>query len=199
MGRYYFDNKKTVEESTELCIFRLNKWGLLKGWHSTTITWSRRFSDSKSSAGLVVDATCSEPYAKLSYTITRHRDGSKQEYDYRIKLDKTRCHLGGVRYWFLCPNCGRRSGKLYRKPIGEMYLCRNCNDLTYESRNEPRLCRFGQMGHFLIVERQLQELMGKLKRHYYAGKPTRKYRRVLKLEHQLSSIHIPKMEELLYS
>lgn len=199
MGRYYFDSKKTVEESDELCIFRLNKWGLLEGWHSTTITWTMRFNDYKSSAGLIVDATCSEPYAKLRYTITRYRDGSKQEYDYRIKLDKTHCHLGGVRYWFLCPHCGRRSGKLYRKPIGEMYFCRTCNDLTYQSRNEHRIGRFGQLGHFLVLERQLRELRDKLKRYYYAGKPTRKYKRVLQLQNRLNSIEIPKIDELLYS
>ena len=198
MGRWYYNNKKTVEESTELCIFRLNKWGLLKGWHNTTLTWTRKFSDNESSAGLVIDVVCEHPYAKLNYTITRYRDGSKQSYDYRIGLAKTPCHLGGVRFWFLCPHCGRRSGKLYRKPLGEVYLCRICNDLTYESRNESHLGRFGQMGYFLTLERRMRELNGKVKRRFYAGKPTRKYRKVLKMQHRLNSIHIPAMEELLY-
>ncbi len=196
MGRWYYDNKKTVEESTELCIFRLNRWGLLKGWHSTNLTWTRRLGGSQSSAGLVVDVTGSEPYARLYYTITRYRDGSKQDYDYSIGLVKTPCHWGGVRYWFLCPQCGRRVSKLYRKPLGEMYFCRICNDLTYESRNETRLGRRGQIRHFLAAERQMRELESKLKRRFYAGKPTRRYRRVLKLQHRLNSIHIPKIEPL---
>jgi hypothetical protein len=199
MGRYYFDAKKTVEDSTELSIFRLNGWGLLKGRHSTNLTWTRKFSGSESSASLVIDVTCEKPYARIVYTITRYRDGSKQDYDYRIGLVKTPCHLGGVRYWFCCPQCGRRVAKLYRKPMGEMYLCRICNNLSYESRNESRLGRWGQIGHFLVAERQMRELEEKIKRRHYAGKPTRRYRRVLKLQHRLNSIHIPQIEELLFS
>ena len=181
MGRWYYDNKKTVEESTELCIFRLNKWGLLEGCCHTTLTWTQKFRGSESSAGLVVDVTGSEPYARMNYTITRYRDGSKQDYDYRIGLVKTPCHLGGVRYWFLCPQCGRRVGKLYRKPLGEMYFCRICNDLTYQSRNACCMTALG------VAERQAKKLRGGLKRWTYNGRPTRKYRRVLRLEQKVSA------------
>jgi hypothetical protein len=175
MGRYYFDAKKTVEESTELSIFWLNNKGLLKGYCITDITWTRRHGV-QSSAGLVIDVTSEQPYARLIYTITRYRDGSKEKYDYKIQLAKTRCNLGGVRYWFLCPHCGRRAGKLYRKPLGEMYLCRTCNNLTYRSRNR---CVMAALGH---TSRQKEKVRCEIKRWTWSGKPTRKVRKLRALE-----------------
>ncbi len=187
MGRWYYDNKKTVEESTELCIFRLNRWGLLEGYCHTSLTWTRKFSGNESSASLIIDVTCEQPYVRLIYTITRYRDGSKQDYDYRIGLVKTPCHLGGVRYWFSCPQCGRRVGKLYRKPLGEMYFCRICNDLTYQSRNA---CCTTALG---VAERQAKKLRGELKRWTYRGRPTRKVRRLQALERKMQMLSGPVM------
>ena len=49
----------------------------------------------------------------------------------------------GVRYWFLCPVCDRRVGKLY-KPATEAlwdradFACRHCHRLSYASRNQYR-------------------------------------------------------------
>jgi len=140
MGRYYFDAKKTVEQSTELSIFWLNGEGLLNGYCITTITWTRKLSGSKSSAGLEIDISGEHPYMRMTYTITRYRDGSTEDYDYRIQLVKTRCNLGGVRYWFLCPRCGRRVGKLYRRPLGEMYLCR-----TWRGRPTRKMQRIAKL------------------------------------------------------
>ena len=42
----------------------------------------------------------------------------------------------GFRYWFLCPQCGRRIGTLY-KPIGYnfVFACRHSHNLSYDSRN----------------------------------------------------------------
>jgi hypothetical protein len=47
-----------------------------------------------------------------------------------IQLERTACHLGGRRRWFLCPSsdCGRRTTKLY---LAERILCRRCLDLAY--------------------------------------------------------------------
>jgi hypothetical protein len=188
MGRFYYNTKPTAEQSTEISIFEFNRWGLLEGLHASTLTWTRRWSGSKSAAGLVVGAAGSEPYVRLRYTITRYRDGSKQDYDYKIGLTTTPCRLGGVRYWFVCPHCGRRSGKLYRRPVGEVYLCRICNDLTYESRNETRLGRWGQKGFFLVAYRRMEEMRKEIKRWTWAGRPTRKVRRLNALQERADSL-----------
>lgn len=52
--------------------------------------------------------------------------------DQTVKITKTRCNLGGWRYWFVCPMCNRRIGMLYRKPLGSSFLCRHCQNLTYQ-------------------------------------------------------------------
>jgi hypothetical protein len=62
------------------------------------------------------------------------RDG--REWTQRIRLTFTPCNFGGSRPWFLCPNCGRRIGKLYFPAVGgnPVWLCRHCYGLTYEQR-----------------------------------------------------------------
>lgn len=60
--------------------------------------------------------------------------------DYPVRLVTTQCHLGGVRWWFVCPlvknnvACGRRVRKLYLS--GKYFGCRHCHGLTYRSRQE---------------------------------------------------------------
>lgn len=49
-----------------------------------------------------------------------------------IPLTKTKCNYGGMRYWFLCPKCGRRVGNLYKRPLSSLFLCRHCQNLTYQ-------------------------------------------------------------------
>lgn len=59
---------------------------------------------------------------------------------YPIYLDRTRCHLGGERTWFLCPRvgCGRRVAILY---VGRYLLCRKCRSLAYQCQRESPLNR----------------------------------------------------------
>jgi len=71
------------------------------------------------------------------------RDGRR--YRERIRLTETPCHYGGSRFWFVCPSCGRRAGKVYL-PTNVYYngervtrwLCRRCYGLTYEQRRSRR-------------------------------------------------------------
>jgi hypothetical protein len=55
--------------------------------------------------------------------------------NYPILLDRTPCHYGGSRPWFVCPGrgCGRRVAVLYS---GRLFLCRRCRQLAYESQRE---------------------------------------------------------------
>jgi hypothetical protein len=42
-----------------------------------------------------------------------------------VRITTTPCHYGGVRYWFLCPDCSRRCAILYPQ------VCRICSDGRY--------------------------------------------------------------------
>ena len=56
-----------------------------------------------------------------------------------IQITTTPCYYGGVRYWFLCPAsvdgvlCENRVGVLYLPPGAQVFGCRQCHGLTYES------------------------------------------------------------------
>ncbi len=47
-----------------------------------------------------------------------------------VRWETTAPHFGGLRYWWLCPSCGRRCADLYG---GRYFLCRKCHDLTYRT------------------------------------------------------------------
>jgi hypothetical protein len=174
----------------------------LEGCCHTGLTWTRKLSGRTNSIGIVVDVL-SEPYVKLSYTITDRNSGEKTDYDYKVGLTTTPCHYGGVRYWFICPlstngvYCGRRVGTLFLAPGGRYFGCRHCYDLFYESRNECRLGRFGQLGYVLKAERQVQELREKVKRWTYRGRPTRKVRRINAITKRMGSYAFMDWERLL--
>jgi hypothetical protein len=192
MGRYYFDAKTTVEQATQLNIFKLKEFGLLNGYHASTLTWTHRPSGHKNSIGIIVDVEEAEPYVKVNYTTTDRSTGEKTNYDYKISLTTTPCNFGGVRYWFICPlskngvYCGRRTGTLYLASGGNYFGCRHCYDLSYESRNECRLGRFGNIGFPLKAERQYEELYKSIKRWTWRGRPTRKVRKLQELEKKMA-------------
>ena len=78
--------------------------------------------------------------------------------------------------------CGRRVGTLFLSSGGKYFGCRHCYDLSYESRNECRLGRFGQIVYALKADRQVEELREKIKRWTWGGRPTRKVRKLNALE-----------------
>ena len=50
-----------------------------------------------------------------------------------LRFTSSAPHFGGMRYWFLCPRCNKRVGKLYRPKLTDKFECRHCYHLTYSS------------------------------------------------------------------
>ena len=48
-----------------------------------------------------------------------------------IQISKTPCNYGGYRYWFICSNCKRRVGVLYRQGY---FKCRHCLGVNYRTQ-----------------------------------------------------------------
>ena len=74
-----------------------------------------------------------------------------------IEISETACNLGGKRYWFHCPFCGRRIAILYQD--GGAFACRQCHELTYNSVQPPKrdfLQRQSDMNK--ILEREMARL-----------------------------------------
>lgn len=158
----------------------LKEHGYFKGWQSGVMTWTSGWSETKSSVGIEVSTMNEEKYLRIHYTQTDRDTGEKKDFDYKIPLITTPCNYGGKRYWFKCPwykngqYCGRRVGTLYKN--GDFFACRHCYNLTYSSRNASARYK----GFISIPD--LEEMEAKVKRQYYAGKPTKKYLRYLRME-----------------
>jgi len=149
-------------------------------WSNRSVTWTHRPSGQQSSITVHASLTEGEHHIKLIYTVTHRSDGSKEEVEYTVPIASTPCHFGGCRYWFVCSlsrnggYCGRRVSKLYF--IDKYFGCRHCHDLTYASRNLSGAWK--TMGN-VISEPDLEEMESNLKRKYYSGKITKKYKKLL--------------------
>lgn len=51
-----------------------------------------------------------------------------------IELTTSTTSHGGVRFWFKCPLCDRRTSVLYRHPLNSKVGCRDCLNLDYRKR-----------------------------------------------------------------
>ncbi len=67
----------------------------------------------------------SEPMLILSYKLENRLVKET------IIFQKTRTRFDGSRWWFTCPLCERRMGKLYLTPKGNYFACRRCHELRY--------------------------------------------------------------------
>ena len=192
MGRYYWDKKRTVEECKSVSIPFLRKEGFLCGYYSGSIVWTDRFGEETASMSVVASTMYGDSYVRFIYTMTDRNTGEETPFDYKVPLVSTPCHFGRVRWWFVCAlsrngvSCGRRVGTVYRPPRADYYGCRHCYGLSYESRNETRSGMFGAYGGVLRTERQMEDLRSQIKRWTWRGRPTRRVRRLNKLERQES-------------
>ena len=181
-------SKATAEQSNALSIFWLKKHGYLHkdySHQSGGITWTYGYSENKSSISFNISrenwGTPEEKtYINLNYTHTNRQTDEKEYMNYKIGLDTTPCNYGGKRYWFICPltkngkYCGRRVGVLFC--IGKWFGCRHCGEIAYAKQMEGGKYRWNGIS-IKDIERAEKEV----KRYYYNGKPTRKYKRLIRM------------------
>lgn len=184
MGRYYSSKKEEADSLSTIQTWALKKHGFfLTGFHSGTITWTSNWSGNKTSAGISSSIFDHEQSIRIFYTYTDRNTGEKEDFDYKIILCSTPCNFGGIRYWFICPwynngiYCGRRVGNLYLS--GKRFDCRHCNNLSYSTRNLGGMWK--SVGKIISVP-NLEDEEKKIKRKYYAGKMTRRYKRFLQIK-----------------
>lgn len=185
MGRYYWSKKTEADSLKKLQTWWLKKYGYLEpGFRWGGIKWTNNWSGKDSSISFSSSIQDEDSHLRLSYTQTDN-DGNKEDFDYKIPLVTSPCYFGGKRYWFICPwytngnYCGRRVGTLYLG--GKYFACRHCYDLSYDSRNENRKYKLFPLFASLSSMQKIEELEDQIKRRYYAGRPTRKQRKLDKV------------------
>lgn len=134
-GRWYSRGSKTITENLHRIDIRwLKKQGQLSPGNVCGLSWS--WGNKKTgSIGFMMESDC----MKLKY---RCRPNSEEwePLEQTIFLDRTPCHFGGHRKWFLCTQCRKRVVVIYEAE--GKFLCRHCCDLTYASQRENKLDRF---------------------------------------------------------
>lgn len=129
-GNRLQSGKATTDEMRAIDINYLQREGLLKAGYINTLTWSRN-GNPIASIKIFADID----YVRLIYKC-RSNGAEWEDKDYRVTIERTTCHYGGSRAWFLCPCCSKRVGKLYG---GKVFACRHCHDLAYKSQREGEL------------------------------------------------------------
>ena len=202
MSRLIYLNRKIEADGLKKLDMRwLKKQGLLRGSNSNII-WTDSFTGEKDSIGIDVSMGYTDLNIRLKYTQTDF-NSEKRDFDYKVLLTTTPCHYGGERYWFICPlttngkYCGRRVGVLYK--AGDYFGCRNCYKLTYKSRNKNRKNKLYPLFAALLLDKKVEDLEHQIKRKSYAGKPTKKQRKLYKIYKQqiLLGSFLPKYDDLL--
>jgi hypothetical protein len=178
--------KDTTNNTRSFSIFFLNKYKKLEmgctSYHNN-IVWSRN-GEEQARIDYDIKTTEEDSYIHLKYKVRTRGEEEWRSMDYKIPLESVRCHFGGNRWYFRCSlsksgvYCGRRVAILYS--AGDYFGCRHCADLTYDS------CLVGQrIREFprktLSDAWKADEIYANLKLTHYNGKPTRKYKRCLKL------------------
>ncbi len=131
--------KRVVESCNSIDTADLNRLRLfVPGTNrSGSLEWRREGErEPSSSVGYAITVGGTDGTLRLQYQFGH----PAERLDYTVRLVTTGCHLGGARWWFVCPlakdgaPCGRRVRKLYRS--GRYFGCRRCHNLTYRSTQE---------------------------------------------------------------
>jgi hypothetical protein len=133
-----WSKKPVVEGCLAIDTADLKRWKLLAAGPKTstgTLRWGKDGAGGSSvDYRLVIEEGAGT--FRLSYQLGKPPEPVR----YSVRMVTTDCHLGGVRWWFLCPlltndvACGRRVRKLYLR--GKYFGCRHCHGLTYRSCQE---------------------------------------------------------------
>ena len=124
-----WDSKATTDDFLALDVRRLAREGMLRPGRCGTWHWIRR---GETVASIYIRAE--QGQIALDY---QHRSKSEEWVGekYPVRIERTRCNLGGSRPWFICPaaGCWRRVAILYG---GGIFACRQCHQLAYASSRE---------------------------------------------------------------
>lgn len=188
MGRYSWGWKTTVDSLRSIDVnwlIRAGKYTQGSFALGMGITWTTSGfgNEVKNSINYDIDLSSLTPFISLRYAVNRDEPDDRFDADYQVQIEKTACHLGGFRYWFVCPGdgCGRRVVKLYF--LSKYFLCRHCHNLTYESRNISS--RFRVLNKLFRAEDLEEKILKKLRTKYYSGKPTKMYQRLLRINAEM--------------
>jgi len=173
-----WSSRYTVEDCRVVAISTLKKQEIFYDGAYGIISWGT--TPYQNQAELIIKLG-TNGYIRFRYGIGCDED--RVIFDYSIHLTTTSCYFGGVRYWFMC-NCGKRVGAVYLPPNARYFACRHCYGLTYNSRSVNRRSSFYSFIKLFNGDEKAEKLREEITRPYYRGLPTKKLRRLYKLDQE---------------
>lgn len=184
-------------EALQIHISKLKGWGYLdpEQIKSGTLNWSRNGSQTGSISIKVNTQNLTKPYIELDY---KYRDEPR---NYKVYLTSTPSNLNKGKIWyFLCPQTNKRCRKLYS--IGGYFLHREAfNGCMYETQTQSKKYRQldKTLGAYLKSDNLYSELYKKNFKKTYAGKPTKRYLRIMEQIQKAESIPYHEIERAMLS
>ena len=183
-------------EALQISISKLKEWEYLNPEQikSGTLTWSRN-GNKTGSISIRVNTHREQPYIELDY---KYRDEPR---NYKVRLVSMPSNLGkGLIWYFFCPQTNKRCRKLYS--IGGYFLHREAfNGCMYETQTQSK--KYRQLDKTLGAYFKTDDLYSQLyQKHFkktYAGKPTKKYLRILEQIQKAESIPYHEIERAMLS
>lgn len=183
-------------EALQIDISKLKGWGYLdpEQIKSGTLNWSRN-GNPTGSISIQVNTHSEQPYIELDY---KFRDEPR---NYKVRLVSIPSNLGkGLIWYFLCPQTKKRCRKLYS--IGGYFLHREAfKGCMYETQTQSKKYRQLDkiLGAYLKSDNLYSELYKKNFKKTYAGKPTKRYLRIMEQIQKLESIPYHEIERAMLS
>ncbi len=183
-------------EALQISISKLKEWEYLNPEQikSGTITWSRN-GNQTGSISIKVNTHSEQPYIELDY---KYRDEPR---NYKVRLVSIPSNLGkGLIWYFLCPHTKKRCRKLYS--IGGYFLHREAfNGCMYETQTQSKKYRQldKTLGAYFEIDNLYEELYKKNFKKTYAGKPTKRYLRIMEQIQKAESIPYHEIERAILS
>jgi len=183
-------------EALQIHISKLKGWGYLdpEQIKSGTLNWSRN-GNPTGSISIQVNTKSEQPYIELDY---KYRDEPR---NYKVYLTSTPSNLNRGEIWyFICPQTKKRCRKLYS--IGGYFLHREAfNGCMYETQTQSKKYRQldKTLGAYFEIDNLYEELYKKNFKKTYAGKPTKKYLRIMEQIQKAESIPYHEIERAMLS
>jgi hypothetical protein len=183
-----------LDEVKTVSISFLTKHGYLKPNQLKvgSVHWSRNGENLGSIS--IRSCTYSEsPYLEFDYKC------NQQPIKYRVQLVSAPSNLGkGVVWYFVCPKTNKRCRKLY---LADTYFYHRSafNGCMYEKQTQSKKSRYldKTLGEYFRTDQLFEQLYKKHFKKTYAGKPTKKYLRIMEQIQKAESISYHEIERAL--
>lgn len=184
------------DDALQINISKLKGWGYLTPGQikSGTLNWSSN-GNPTGSISIKVNTHSEQQYIELDY---KYRDEPR---NYKVYLTSTPSNLNKGEIWyFICPQTKKRCRKLYS--ISGYFLHREAfNGCMYETQTQSKKWRQWDkvFGAYFKSDNLYSELYKKHFKKTYAGKPTKKYLRLMEQIRKVENISYYEIEQAILS